>query len=191
MSLEKMSWIDFLQTSAFSVILTSCVTLATYFISTVQGNRKMKVENFDRIYNSLTDFTEKRAVIINQCNQLVKDLAETLPDKVQKKSEKEWKKLCNRTYGGINELLTEYSKCLEFMMSFSYYLYKNKPIVPIVKAECWSILYLYEKFVTIENEDEYHIRYVQIVTLAQFIKKYGSWRDKRQLHRYLKENKVI
>lgn len=186
-----MSWIDFLQTSAFSVILTSCVTLATYFISTVQGNRKMKVENFDRIYNSLTDFTEKRAVIIDECNQLMKDLAETLPGKVQKKSEKEWKKICDRTYGGINELLTEYSKCLEFMMSFSYYLYKNKPIVPIVKAECWSILYLYEKFVTIENEDEYRIRHVQIVTLAQFIKKYGSWRDKRQLRRYLKENNVI
>ncbi len=186
-----MSWIDFLQTNVFTVILTSCVTLATYFISTVQGNRKMKVENFESIYNALTDFTEKRAEIIDHCNQVVKELAEAMPDEVQKKSDKEWKKLCDHTYGGINELLTEYSKCLEFMMSFSYYLYKNKPVAPIVTAECWSILYLYENFVTIENGNEYRIRYVQIVTLVQFIRKYGSWRDKKQLHKYLKENKVI
>lgn len=70
-----MSWIDFLQTNVFTVILTSCVTLATYFISTVQGNRKMKVENFESIYNALTDFTEKRAEIIDHCNQVVKELA--------------------------------------------------------------------------------------------------------------------
>lgn len=186
-----MSWIEFLQTNVFTVILTSCVTLATYFISTIQGNRKMKIENFDKIYNSLTDFTEKRAEIIDECNQLLKELAESLPNKVQKKSEKEWKKLCDRTYDGINELLTEYSKCLEFMMSFSYYLYKNKPVEPIVTAECWSVLYLYEKFVNIKNENKYPIQYVQIITLVQFIKNNGRWRDKRQLRRYLKENKVI
>lgn len=182
-----MSWIEFLQTNVFTVILTSCVTLATCFISTVQGNRKMKVENFDKIYNSLTDFTEKRAKIIDQCNRLVKELAEALPDKVQKKSGKELKELCDRTYGGINELLTEYSKCLEFLMSFSYYLYQNKPVAPIIIAESWSILHLYEEFVTIKNGDGYRIQYVQIVTLVQFIKKYGKRRDKRQLRRYLKK----
>lgn len=182
---------DFVQTGIFTAILTTCVTLATCIISMVQGYKKMKIENFDKIYNSLTNFTEKRAKIVNKCNKLVKELANALPEKVQKKSEEELEKLCYITYGGINELLTEYSKCLELIMSFSHYLYKDKPITSIVTAECWSILYLYEDFVAINNRGEYSIKYAQIITLVQFIRTYGRWKDKKQLRKYLRENKVL
>ncbi len=185
-----MSFVDFIQTGILTAFLTACVTLATCIISEVQGYKKMKIENFEKIYNSLTNFTEKRAKIVDECNKLVKELADALPEKVQRKSEKEWKYLCYITYSGINELLTEYSKCLEFIMSFSHYLYKNKPITPIVIAECWSILYLYEVFVAIDSMDEYSIKYAQIVTLVQFIRTYGRWGDKKHLRKYLKENKV-
>ncbi len=185
-----MNWIDFIQTGIFTASLTAFVTIATCIISEVQGYKKMKIENFDKIYNSLTEFTEKRTEIVDKCNKLVKELADNLPEKVQNKTEKEWKKLCYDTYSGINKLLTEYSKCLELIMSFSHYLYKSKPIAPIVIAECWSILYLYKGFVNINNLDEYSIKYAQIITLVQFIKMYGRWNDKRQLHKYLRQNKV-
>ena len=159
---------DFIQTGVFTAILTACVTLATCIISNVQGNRKIKTENFDKIYTSLVDITEKRAEIVDKCNELIKELAAALPEKIQKKSKKELAKLCYITYDGINELLTEYSRCLEFIMSFSYYLYKDKPIIPVIIAECWSVLYLYADFLSINNLDEYRIKYTQIVTLVQF-----------------------
>lgn len=181
---------DFIQTGVFTAILTACVTLATCIISNVQGSRKIKTENFDKIYNSLADITEKRAEIVDKCNELIKELADALPEKIQKKSKKEWANLCCITYGGINELLTEYSRCLEFIMSFSYFLYKDKPILPVITAECWSVLYLYEDFISINDMDEYSIKYTQIVSLVQFIKTYGRWGDKRQLRKYLKDNKV-
>lgn len=89
-----MSFVDFIQTGILTAFLTACVTLATCIISEVQGYKKMKIENFEKIYNSLTNFTEKRAKIVDECNKLVKELADALPEKVQRKSEKEWKYLC-------------------------------------------------------------------------------------------------
>ena len=170
--------------------MTACVTIATCIINNFQGYKNIKIENFDKIYTCLTDITEKRAEIVDKCNRLIKELADALPEKIQKKSEKEWTKLCSITYNGINELLTEYSRCLEFIMSFSYYLYKDKPITPVIIAECWSVLHLYEYFMSINNIDEYKIKYTQIVTLVQFIKTYGRWKDKKQVRKYLKENRV-
>lgn len=185
MNLEQL-----IQTGIAGVFLTGCVTTATCFISGFIGYKKIKVEHFDKIYKSLIDFTEKRAEVVDKCNALIQKLADPLPDMIQNISEDEWKKMYNNTYQGINVLLTEYSKCLELLLSFSYCLYKNKPIHPIVTAECWSFLDLYEKFVDMGDMDEYRIQYAQIAALVQFIRIKGHWRDRRRLHKYLKRNRL-
>ena len=185
-----MSLIEFIQTNLLAAFLTAFVTIATCIISTVQGYRKMKIENFDKIYNSLIDFTEKRVSILDKCNSLTKEIADALPDGVQEISNKKLKMLYYNTYYGINELITEYSKCLEFFLSFSRYLYKNKPIAPIVITECWTILGLYEKLITINVMEEYTIKYAQIVTLVQFIRINGKRKDNKQLNEYLKRNNI-
>lgn len=182
---------EFLQTGLFTAFLTACVTVATCIISTVQGYKKMKLENFDKIQDSIIRITEERMLIVEKCNDLVEKTAKVLPEKSHKISEKEWKNLCYAAYSGINDLLTEYSKCLELMLSISHYLYRNKPISPIVAEECWSILKLYESFVALNCERGYKIKYAQIVTLVQFIMINGRWRDRRQIKRYLKKNEIF
>lgn len=183
-----MSLVELIQSGVFATFLTACVTIATVFLNEVMGYKKMKVENFDKISNSLIDFTEKRAEVVDKCNKLIQKLTDSLPEKSDKISEKEWRKIYHHTYRGINELLTEYSKYLELLLSFSFCLYKNKPISPIVMAECWSFLNLYEKFVN--DVDEYNIKYVQIAALVQFVKVKGNWKDKRRINKYLKRNKL-
>lgn len=185
MNLEQL-----IQTGIAGAFLTACVTIATCIISEVIGYKKMKAEHFDKIYKSLIDFTEKRAEVVDKSNDLIQKLADSLPDTIQNISKVEWKEMYNNTYQGINVLLKEYSKCLELMLSFSYCLYKNKPLHPIVTAECWSILDLYEKFVDMGDTDGYRIQYAQIVALVQFIRIKGCWKDRRQLHKYLKRNRV-
>ena len=61
---------NFIQTSGFATILTVLVTVATCIISTLQANKKMKIDNYDRIYNCLVNLTEKRADIVDKCNVL-------------------------------------------------------------------------------------------------------------------------
>lgn len=185
-----MSLAELIQSGVFATFLTACITIATVFLNEVMGYKKMKVENFDKISNSLIDFTEKRSEVVDKCNKMIRDLMALLPEEPIKMSEKEWRKKCYYIYRGINEILIEYSKCLELLLSFSFCLYKNKPISPIVTAECWSFLNLYEKFVDMSNMDEYKIRYAQIAALVQFIKVKGSWRDKIRIHKYLKRNKL-
>lgn len=182
---------EFLQTGIFTAFLTACVTIATCIISTFQGYKKMKLENFDKIHNSIMNFTEKRILIIGKCNSLIEETAKGLPEKSQRISEKEWKNICYIAYSGINDLLTEYSGCLEWMLSISHYLYRNKAISPIITEECWSILKLYENFTSLNFDMEYRIKYAQIVTLVRFIMINGSWRDRRQIKRYLKKNEIF
>lgn len=183
-----MSLGEFIQTGILGAFMTACVTVATCFISGVIGYKKMKVENFDKIYNSLTDFAEKREEAVDKCNKLVQELADQLPDTPQEMEREEWEGKCHLIYCGIKEMLTEYSKCLELLLSFSYCLYKNKPISPIVTAECWSMLDLYENFIAIDDMNRYGIKYTQIVVLVQFIKLKGTWKDKIRLKGYLKRN---
>ena len=185
-----MNFTELIHTGILATILTTCVTFATCIISSVQGYKKMKIDNFDKIYNSLINFTEKRATILDKCNSLTKEIADALPDEVQEISNKKLKTLYYNTYYGINELITEYSKCLELFLSFSHYLYKNKPIAPIVITECWTILGLYEKLITINVMEEYTIKYAQIVTLVQFIRINGKRKDNKQLNEYLKRNNI-
>lgn len=182
---------DFLQTGIFTAFLTACVTIATCIISTFQGYKKMKLKNFDKIYDSIINLTEKRITIIGKCNSLIEETAKALPEKIQKISEKEWRNICYITYSGINDLLSEYSGCLEWMLSISHYLYRNKAISPVIIEECWSILELYENFAALNCDMNYRIKYAQIVTLVQFIMLNGRWRDRRQIKRYLKKNKIF
>lgn len=181
---------NFIQTSGFATILTVLVTVATCIISTLQANKKMKIDNYDRIYNCLVNLTEKRADIVDKCNVLIKELSDALPNSVHKISDRDWKRQCCDTYDGFNKLLTEYSKYLELFMSFSYFLYKNKPMLPVILSECWALLNLYEKFINICNENEYKIRYEQIVTCVQYIKINGRKKEKKYLNEYLKRNQV-
>lgn len=186
-----MNFIGLIQTGILTTFVTACVTIATCIISTVQGYKKMKTENFDKIYTSLVNFTEKRAEILDKCNGLVCNIADSFPERVQRLSEQKWEKVCCNAYHRMNELLTEYSKCLELFLSFSHFLYRDKPIAPIIVSECWAFLTIYEDMVNMFDKEEYRIMYEQIVTLIQFIRLNGKWKDKRRLHGYLKRNHVF
>lgn len=184
-----MKWIDFIQTGIFTTLITIFITIATCIISAVHEHKKMKIDNFDKIYGCIVDFTQKRAEILEKCNGLIKAIAENIPKDEKEIHENQWENLFRDTYDGINKLLSEYSKCLEMFLSFSHYLYRNKPIAPIVIAECWSLLNLYAQFVSIQTDNGYDIRYEQIITLVQFIKVNGKRKDKKRLRLFL--NRVV
>lgn len=185
-----MSFMKFIQTNIFATILTLLVTVATCVISRFQEYKKIKIENFDKIYDCLANFTEKRAETIDKCNEMMKRMADALPEKGERVSDEKWKKQYKKTYDDLNRVLTEYSKHLELFMPFSGFLYKSRPVMRIVTAECWSVLKLYEQLVELDDTKEYRIHYGQIVTLVQFIRMNGSHREKKRLHRYLKSNSV-
>lgn len=77
-------------------------------------------------------------------------------------------------------------------MSFSFYMFKNKAIRPVIKAECWSFLNLYEQVIEIQGDisEPYGIEYAQIASLAQMIRLSGKWKDRRMLNKYLKRYHV-
>lgn len=181
---------DYIQPSIFATYLTLCVTLATCIIGEVQGYRKMKLEHFDSIYHCLEDFTKKRAKIIDKCNQKSEELSEILPDLNDKYSKKDFMAQYYRIYHGMNQIITEYSNCLEFYLAVSHFMYKYKSLRPIMKAECWSILKVYERVVEAGKKDHYHIQYAQIVNLVEFMHITGNFREKKALNKYLKNNQV-
>lgn len=181
---------DVIQSSIFATILTLCVTFATCIIGEVQGYRKMKLEHFDTIYHCLEDFTKKRAKILDKCSQKSEELSEILPDLNDKYSKKDFIARYHLIYRGMNQIITEYSNCLEFYLAVSHFLYKYKSLRPIMKAECWNILKIYEKVVEAGKEDYYHIQYSQIVNLVEVIRITGNFRDKKALKKYLKDNQV-
>lgn len=186
-----MNNVDFVQTSILATVLTLLVTLATCIISKVTGYRKIKIENFRLLYKCLVDLTNRRAEIIDRCNALSKELADSLPEKWNKESSSEMIKKYKSTYSGINEIIAEYSMFLDFFLSFSHFLYKDKPIIPIIKADCWSILSLHEKITAFKFEQvDYCISYSQIASLTEFIRIAGNRTDKKMLRRYMKRNKI-
>ena len=186
-----MNSVDLVQTSILSTVLTLLVTLATCIISKVTGYRKIKIENFRLLYKCLVDLTDRRAKIVDRCNGLSKELADSLPEKWNKESNSEMIKKYKSTYSGINEIIAEYSKFLDLFLSFSHFLYKNKPIMPIIKADCWSILSLYEKITAFKFEQvDYVISYSQIASLTEFIRTAGNRADKKMLRRYMERNKI-
>ncbi len=187
-----MNFTSFIQTNIFATVLTLLVSLATCVISGKHAYDKMKIEKFENIYSCLESFANTRARILGQCNKIANELADNLPETWDKNAKKEWMKKYQDTYRGINSIITEYSKFLDLFLSFSYILYKNKPIYPIITAECWSILNLYEQLIVMEsNNDIYKIKYSQIVSLVQFILLKGKRKDKKRMHEYLARNKIF
>ena len=178
---------DFIQTNILATVLTLLVTLATCIISKETGHRKIKIENFKLLYKYLADMTSKRAEIIEKCNTLANNLADDLPENCNKVSNSEMQKIYRDTCAGINKIASEYSIFLDFFLSFSYFLYKNKPIIPIIKADCWAILRL---FGIINDMKEYRINYSQIASLAEFIRLYGNRTERKALREYMEKNKV-
>lgn len=186
-----MSFIDFIQTNIFVTILTLSITLATCIIDKIHSYRKMKIENFSDIYKCLDEFAKKRSKVLDRCKKIADELASALPEKWDEKSNSEYMKKYYNSYNGINEIIAEYSKVLDLFLSFSHFLYKNKPIIPIIKTECWSILSLYELLITMEcNSGIYKIKYPQIVSLVQFIRLSGKKKDKKRLTEYLQRNQI-
>lgn len=186
-----MNFIDFIQTNIFVTALALLITLATCIISEVHGYRKMKIENFNDIYKCLDEFAKKRSKILDKCKKISEELAAALPEKWDGKTDNEYMKKYHNSYHGINEIVAEYSKVLDLFLSFSHFLYKNKPIIPIIKTECWSILSLYELLITMEcNSGIYKIKYSQIVSLVQFICLSGKKNDKKRLTEYLQRNQI-
>ncbi len=187
-----MSFTSFIQTNIFATFLTLLVSVATYVISEKNGYRKMKIEKFENIYVCLEGFANTRARIIDKCNKIADELADALPEKWNKKTHSEWMKKYQNTYSGINNIITEYSKFLDLFLSFSNLLYKNKPIIPIIMAECWSILNLYEQLISMEsNNNIYKIKYSQIVSLVQFILLTGKRKDRKKIHEFLVRNGIF
>lgn len=185
-----MSWVEFIQSSIFATILTLSVSIVTCVINRVQGYKKMKLEHFEAIYNCLELFTIKRAEVTGKCSELSKEIGEKYPDG-DKVSEKNFLKWYDSLYCGINEMIAEYSICLELYLSISHFLYKYKSLRPIIKVECWELLRLYEGILEIGKKYHYNIRYAQIVDLVQFIKITGTWKDKKALRKYLNEHQIV
>ncbi|MCI9077891.1 MAG: hypothetical protein HFH68_03055 [Lachnospiraceae bacterium] len=185
-----MNLISFIQTNIFATILTLSVSIANCVITAKHGYRKTKVEKFKNIYTCLENFANTRAGIIDKCNKIADELADALPEKWNKKTSNEWMKKYQDTYNGINNIITEYSKFLDLFLPFSYFLYKNKPIFPVIITECWSILNLYEQLIIMQNNNIYKIKYSQIVSLVQFILLKGKRKDKKKIHEYLKRNQI-
>lgn len=187
-----MSFISFIQTNIFATVLTLLVSVATCVISKKYGYRKMKIEKFENIYTCLEGFVNTRARIVDKCNKMANELADAIPEKWSKKINSEWMKKYQDTYSGINNIITEYSKFLDLFLSFSNLLYKNKPIIPVIMAECWSILNLYEQLIIMEsNNNIYKIKYSQIVSLVQFIISNGKRKDKKKIHEFLVRNEIF
>lgn len=186
-----MSWVEFLQSSAFAAILTFLISIATCVISEAQGYRKMKLQYFNDIYSCLEQFTKNRTEVIDKCNEMSKELAEKFPNADDTKSEKSFLKRYDNLYCGMNKMISEYSKCLELYLSMSYFLNKDKSLKPIVKAECWNFLNVYGKLIVEGEKLQYKIHYAQIVNLVQFIKIAGTWRDRKALRKYLKKYHIF
>lgn len=178
---------DFVQTNVLATVLTLLVTLATCVISKITEYRKIKIENFELLYKCLTDLASKRAEIIAKCNTLASDLANNLPENWNNVSNYEMEKSYRNTCSGINKIASEYSNFLDFFLSFSHLLYKNKPIIPIIKADCWAILRLFE---IVNDKKEYSINYSQIASLAEFILLYGNRTERKVLRIYMEKNKI-
>ena len=138
-----MNWVEFIQSSVFATILTLSVSIVTCVINRVQGYKKMKLEHFETIYNCLELFAEKRAEVTDKCSELSREMGEKYPDG-NKVSEKTFLKWYDNLYCGMNRMIAEYSKCLELYLSISHFLYKYKSLKPIIKAECWEFLKVYE-----------------------------------------------
>ncbi|MCX4269170.1 MAG: hypothetical protein OSJ62_10995 [Lachnospiraceae bacterium] len=186
-----MSFTSFIQTNIFATVLTLLVSIAICVISEKNAYRKMKIEKFENIYTCLERFAKTRAIILDKCNKIANELADALPEEWNKKTRNEWMEKYQDTYSGINNIITEYSEFLDLFLSFSYLLYKNKPILPVVMAECWSILNLYEQLIVMENNNNiYKIKYSQIVSLVQFILLTGKRKDRKKIHEYLVRNKI-
>lgn len=186
-----MSFIDFIQTNIFVTILTLSITLATCIIDKVHSYRKMKIENFSDIYKCLDEFAKERSKVLDRCKKISDELAQSIPKEWNGKTQNEYMKKYDSSYNGINKIISEYSKILDFFLSFTHFLYNNKPIMPIIKTECWSILNLYELLITMEcNTGMYQIKYSQIVSIVQFIRLSGKKEDKKRLMEYLKQNHI-
>lgn len=178
---------DFVQTNILATVLTLLVTLSTCVISKITGYRKIKIENFELLYKCLTDLASKRSEIIAKCNTLANDLADNLPENWNKVSNSEMEKRYRDICSGINKIASKYSNYLDFFLSFSHFLYKNKPLIPIIKADCWAILRLFE---IVNDKKEYRINYSQIASLAEFIRLYGNRTERKVLRVYMEKNKI-
>ncbi len=187
-----MSFEELINSGIFVSILTVLATCATCVISESYGYRKLKTEKFSDIYDCLNQFIEERARIVGMCNQMSHELAAIIPEKPDNKTEKKYREMYDKIYNGMNEMIAEYSKFLDLFMSFSFYMFKNKAIRPVIKAECWSFLNLYEQVIEIQGDisEPYGIEYAQIASLAQMIRLSGKWKDRRMLNKYLKRYHV-
>ena len=184
-----MNWTEFIQSSVFATILTVVVSIATCVVSEVQGYRKMKLQHFEVVYHCLEDFTKKRADVIDKCNGIARELAGKMPDTGDKTS-KSFAKQYDNLYSGINKMISEYSKCVEFYLSISHFMYKYKSLRPIIKAECWELLRVYGNVIEEGKDLYYRIQYTQIVDLVEFIKIAGNRNDKKALREYLEKYEI-
>lgn len=187
-----MNCMEFLQTNIFATLLTVLVTVGTSVISEIHGHHKMKIENFDKIFACIEGLNKSRAEILDKCNKELRSIGEEIPEREKwegMSGAKQLKKYDN-TYQRLNDIISEYSKFLEFFLSFSHYLYKNKPLIPIIRADCWSLLNIYEQVVQKGHEQGYVIKFSQIASLVQFIRLMGKRAEKKEIKNYLKRNHV-
>lgn len=187
-----MSFEELVNSGIFATILTALVTAGTCVFSEVYGYRKLKTEKFGEIYKCLDEFIEKRTEIVGKCNQMSQQLADVLPDKWDMKNKKKYNEMYIIIYQKTNEIIAEYSKFLDLFISFSCYLFKNKAIKPVIKADCWSFLNLYEQVIGIQKNlsEPYKMKYAQIASLVETIRLSGKWKDRKKLCEYLERNHV-
>lgn len=183
---------ELVQSSIFATVLTLLVTVATCVITQLYGYKKMKIERFREIYECLEKFSEKRAEIVEKCNQMSYSLEASMPEQWNKKAEKKRAEYYMHLYQRMNEMLAEYSGFLEHFLSFSHFLYKNKPVLPVVKAECWYFLDIYERIAHIESglQEACGIEYTQIAAFVQFIRLTGKRKDRKKLKEYFRRNHI-
>ena len=109
----------------------------------------MKIENSDKIFTCIEELNKSRAEILDRCNKELRSIGDNLPEqeKWEGMSGAKQLKRYDNIYQRLNDIIAEYSKFLELFLSFNYYLYKNKPLIPIIRADCWALLSVYEQVV--------------------------------------------
>lgn len=188
-----MNWESFIQNSGFAAILTALITVATCVITYFQGIKQVKIKKFSEIYQCLNDFSEKKAKVMEHCNQLICEMGQGIPEEMAQTASPGDGAVYKKLYHGFNEFLMEYSLYVESLLSFYHFLYKDKPNILPMKVECWEILETYGKLAEINyaGAEECVVNYVQIVTLIQFIKMNSGIWEKVRIYRYFKKNKVF
>lgn len=182
---------EFISSASFAALLTAFVTIATCIISYVQGIKKVKTENFSEVYDCLQEFSQKKTESKKYLNVLITRLEEKMPVLISTSTADI--EALRILYHEFHTFLGNYSDYLETLMSFYYFLYKDKPNIPATKEECWEILRLYALFTETSSaiEESCKLNYLQIITLIQFIKTNSGVASRVEIYRYFKKNGIF